>query len=167
MTTSLLILIDDRDRVFHSKQRQKYSILKKELQHHIRKLKHDYFISVSQSKNPKQIWRSLRSIGRLRCNASNSSQTFSAEDFNDCFNSNFQVDSSDDLPNSISKPIVPSSSPQLSVHTVSRCLSRLKNKGRGPDGVPWWVYKSFAFSFLQLLPPFSIAVFVMAFLLPL
>lgn len=139
MNISLKLIIDDRDRAYHNKQWSKYYRLRKEVSDHIRFLK-TKFIDVSVSSSPRPLWKSLRSLGRTYKSRS-SSKTFSADDFNTSFSSNFRC--SDDV---VSQTASTSSNVEpLTIYEVLHFMKKVPNKSCGPDGIPPWVFRNCAY----------------------
>ena len=76
---SFKILVNDRDKAFHSGQRAKYNRLKKAVQDHLKFLKKDHLTTAATSKCPKKVWKSIRVIAR--CHKRSLSTNFSPQEF--------------------------------------------------------------------------------------
>ena len=137
MRPSLKILIDDKDKAFHNKQWSRYFRLRLEIKEHMRHLKERFIQSAVTSADSRKVWKSLRCLGQSS-NKSFSTHSFTPDDFNSFFASNFQES---DLQLS---PLPPSSNntPELlSVFEILSYLRSLPNKSTGPDGIPPWVFR--------------------------
>jgi len=140
MKVSLKILIDDRDRAFHKHQVAKYHRLREEVISHIRYLKSKLISASISSRNPANLWKSLRSISGLSSKSRSSAISLSADELCEYFASNFHA--SCDLSSFLSSSDF--ASPVLSSTDVHSYLCRVSNKSGGPDNVPSWVLRDFA-----------------------
>lgn len=143
MKLSLKVLIDDRDRAFHSNQMGKYLRLRKEVFAHIKHLKSQYIAECAASCDSAKLWSSLRRFGG--CSKSRSCNvSFSVSDFNDYFSSNFQGERLKVNTKSEGMLSFPDTStiPSLTPDDVLYFLRRLPNKSCGADGVPSWVLRN-------------------------
>jgi hypothetical protein len=139
MKPSLKILIDDRDRAFCRGQTQKYFRLRNEVMHHTQQLKELFLKGALSLNDSRSSWKSLKLIGR---HSRPSYPENSVEQLNSHFVSNFQVTHE-------SVPFVPSDLPSfpltVSTNEVCALLKSLKNKSPGPDGIPVWLLRDFAY----------------------
>ncbi len=139
MKPSLKILIDDRDRAHSRGQFQKYLRLRAEVARHTCQLKEQFLKSALATKDSRIGWRSLRVVGQYN---KSPFPHVSVEQLNEHFVSNFQ-ESTDNFP--LVHDDLPSSPVRVSSDEVFSLLKQLKNKSPGPDGVPAWLLRDFAF----------------------
>jgi hypothetical protein len=137
---SLQILLDDRDRAHTKKQWSKVMRLRAEILVHIKRLKQLYVKSASTSPRPNELWNAIRCVGGLQKKKCN--ENFSIEDFNMLFSNNFQRE--EVCSTGFSGYNCADIDVTVSLEDVRQTLLRLRNKGPGPDGIPAWVFKTFA-----------------------
>ncbi|MEL7308580.1 MAG: reverse transcriptase family protein, partial [Pseudomonadota bacterium] len=142
---SLKLLINARDRAFFKQQSSKYRRLRREVIAHIKDLKEQYFAQIARTKDPRKMWKSVRSFSGQ---ASFSSPLPSPEQFSDYFSSVFQHEQPvNEFPDILGSNV----SDVFSVSEVFSLLSSLKRKSCGPDGLPYWVFRNSASSFSPVL----------------
>ena len=138
---SVKLLIDDRDKAYHSKNRTKYLRLKKEVIAQVTYLKHSFIKRASSKRDAKVLWSALRSVGRFSKRVSQS--RFTVHEFNSFFAGNFQGKLS------VSSIVTPAashcnSSFVVSLDEVYSVLRKLKRGSSGPDGLSPWILRDCA-----------------------
>lgn len=143
MRHSLKILMNDRDRAFSEGKREKYLRLREEVISKIRLLKSRFLLEHRSS--PQHFWRAAKAVGKCT-NGSAIDPSISVGKLHDYFTSVFTSDPDfcpdpdicDNLP---SHPLI------LTTHEVEDSLTAIKRKSSGPDGIPYWIFRRFAFIF--------------------
>lgn len=139
MRNSLKILINDRDKAFSSKNREKFLRLRDEVLKLTMSLKNDYLSKAVASGNVKQLWHVISTLSKREqkfCNCDVPLQDLSdffastVQGFEECSASESFLDALSDVPLS------------LTCADVKTYLSKMKKSSAGPDGVPPWVLKN-------------------------
>ncbi|MEL7308254.1 MAG: reverse transcriptase family protein, partial [Pseudomonadota bacterium] len=140
MTPRLKLLIDRRDRAFHLKNWSKYHRLKEEVIALTRALKSQCIKRAVSSGDVRRVWRTIKTIGRQGVPTSRRSLQINADNFSDFFSSVFQNNDSVIHCDTESGAVVPT----FSVFDIFVELKKLKRKSSGPDEIPFWIFRDFA-----------------------
>jgi len=156
MRSSLKFLIDQRDRAFSQGHMHKYRRLCNEVVRHTRDLKKNFLEAAVHSESPKQLWKSLRSSAR-HFSPTEYPLGFTPHAFDRYFSSFFQSFDNSDAHHGLLRSVTPSHADNLIVSTeyVEALLSRLRRRSSGPDGIPFWVFRTWS----DILAPAVCALF--------
>ena len=143
MSSSLRILINDRDAAWRDKKMNKYLRLREEVIREIKRSKSSFLKEAARTHNAKDMWRSIKKIGRYV--PSKSTPPFPAQEFGDYFSSTYDSSSDINVLNWLDSlnglPNAPLEVSEVEVHEV---LSKMKKKSPGADGVPSWIFRDFS-----------------------
>lgn len=143
MRHSLKILLNDRDRAFSEGKREKYLRLREKVISHTRLLKSQFLLEHRSS--AQSFWKAAKAVGNCT-NGSAIDSSISASQLNDYFTSVFSSDP-DYCPDSHLCDNLPSHPLVLTTYEVEKFLTAIKRKSSGPDGIPYWIFRRFAFVF--------------------
>ena len=132
--SSLKLLINMRDNAYAKCKMVKYFRLRKAVIQHSQKLKSDFLLSATKTKNTFKLWRAIKKV----VSQSSSNHVFPDPDkLKESFASVFEecMIPLSDFSSLPSQPL------HISLDDVLTALKRLKNSSPGPDGLPAWLFR--------------------------
>jgi len=140
ITPKIKHLMKEKDRAYHKRHNIKYITIKEQLINEISISKRHFFNKVSHS-NPKNIWKHVSSLTKQTKNQSHFNKD-SLSNINEIFSSVFepsQTHNCNHPTNNIQ------SFAAIEEHEIYKVLMSIKSKGAGPDDIPGFIYRKFAF----------------------
>ena len=137
---SLKLLINARDRAYAEKKHLKYVRLREAVIKHVRDLKNEYLRSFNHSSNSSSNWKAINELLHRKKKPSSPN----VNDLALIFSQTFIPSNTDDVSRLI-ESLPSASSLSVTEQEVYDVMVRLKKGSPGPDELPFWILRDYAF----------------------